>query len=92
MVSAGVVVAAGGGATGVGSSFFVGLTSTLRDAAWISGSAAAAAPDGKIATSAAITIIPPRKPIAAAKTIHEKAGLEAFSPVCAVCAFCGLIQ
>ena len=75
MVRSGTVVAAGaGGATGAGSSFFVGLTSTFRGAACINGSATAAAPDGNIVTSAAITIMPPRNPIAAANTIHDAAG------------------
>jgi hypothetical protein len=69
-----VVAAGGGGATGAGSSFFVGLTSTLFGAACTNGSVTTAAPDGKIVASAAITIMPLRNPIAAANTIHDAAG------------------
>src|SRR5688572_27113338 len=55
----------------------------------MSGSATAAAPAGHIVTSAASTSMPPRKPIAAANTIHDDAGLEVFGRVSVICAFCG---
>src|ERR1051325_11228394 len=69
------VSATGGAVTGAGSDFFVGLTETFVWSALTIGSAITAAPDGKIVTTAAITTMPARNPIAAAKMIHEDAGL-----------------